>query len=45
MDELEPNLAYAGLPINGSRPPGEAYWIFFEESVAQILATVRAAFI
>jgi len=45
MDVLEPNLAYAGIPSNGSRPHGEAYWSFFEQSIEDILSTVRAAFI
>jgi hypothetical protein len=45
MDALEPDFRFAGISFNGSRPPGEAYWTYFADSVGQILATVKGAWI
>jgi DNA-binding transcriptional ArsR family regulator len=45
MDALEPNLAYAGITLNGSRPHGEAYWSYFEGAVEELLSTVKTAWI
>lgn len=43
VDSLEPNLAYAGITLNGSRLHGDAYWSTFAASVDQLLIMVTTA--
>jgi hypothetical protein len=42
MDQLDPDFAFAGVPLNGQRPQGAAYWGYFVKSIERILSTVRA---